>query len=136
METKCGAETEGKAIQRLLHLRIHPICRHQTQMLLLMIGNDDKHKGGCSQSTIGLSTGSPMEEWEKGLKELKWFATQQREQQCQWGRLPGTPTDWTTNQRVHMEGPMVLATYVAEDGLVGHHWEKRPLGLRVFNAPM
>ena len=25
METKCGAETEGKAIQRLPHLGIHPI---------------------------------------------------------------------------------------------------------------
>jgi hypothetical protein len=24
-ETKCGAETEGKAIQRLLNLGIHPI---------------------------------------------------------------------------------------------------------------
>jgi hypothetical protein len=24
---------------------------------------------------------------------------------------------------------MSLATYVAEDGLVGHHWEERPLGL-------
>jgi hypothetical protein len=35
METKCGAETEGKAIQRLLHLGIHPsIYRHQTQALL------------------------------------------------------------------------------------------------------
>jgi hypothetical protein len=31
---------------------------------------------------------------------------------------------------------MVLATYVAEDGLVGHQWEERSLGLRVFNAPM
>ena len=28
--------------------------------------------------------------------------------------------DWTTNQRVHMEGPIALATYVAEDDLVGH----------------
>ena len=27
-ETKCGAETEGKAIQRLSHLGIHPTCRH------------------------------------------------------------------------------------------------------------
>jgi hypothetical protein len=26
MKTKCGAETEGKAIQRLVHLGIHPIC--------------------------------------------------------------------------------------------------------------
>jgi hypothetical protein len=25
METKCGAETEEKAIQRLLYLKIHPI---------------------------------------------------------------------------------------------------------------
>jgi hypothetical protein len=30
METKCGAETEGKTIQRLPHLMIHPIFRHQT----------------------------------------------------------------------------------------------------------
>jgi hypothetical protein len=36
MEAKCGAETEGKAIQRLPHLGIHPICNHQTQTLLWM----------------------------------------------------------------------------------------------------
>ena len=30
MKTKCGVETEGKAIQRLPHLWIHPIYRHQT----------------------------------------------------------------------------------------------------------
>ena len=30
-ETMCGAETEGTAIQRLPHLRIHPINSHQTQ---------------------------------------------------------------------------------------------------------
>ena len=40
--------------------------------------------------------------------------------------------DWTTNQ-IHMEGPMALATYVAEDGLVGHQWEEWPLGLRGFD---
>jgi hypothetical protein len=34
METKCGAETEEKAAQRLPHLGIHPIC--QTWMLLRM----------------------------------------------------------------------------------------------------
>jgi hypothetical protein len=27
---------------------------------------------------------------------------------------------------------MSLATYVAEDGLVGHHWEERPLDLANF----
>jgi hypothetical protein len=35
-EKKCGAETEGKAIQRLFNLEIHPIYRHQTQTLLWM----------------------------------------------------------------------------------------------------
>jgi hypothetical protein len=25
-----------------------------------------------------------------------------------------------------------LAAYVAEDGLVGHHWEERPLGIANF----
>jgi hypothetical protein len=58
------------------------------------------------------------------------------EQQCQLARLPGAPRDWTTNQRVHMEGPMASAAYVVEDGLVGHQWEKRSLGLRVLDAPV
>jgi hypothetical protein len=35
-EKKCEAETEGKAIQRLSHLGIHPIYNHQTQTLLWM----------------------------------------------------------------------------------------------------
>jgi hypothetical protein len=34
--TKSGAGIAGKAIQRLEILGIHPICRHQTQALLLM----------------------------------------------------------------------------------------------------
>ena len=36
-ETKCGAESEGKTIQRLPHLGIHPIYSHQTQTLLWML---------------------------------------------------------------------------------------------------
>jgi hypothetical protein len=35
-ETKFGAETEGKAIQRLADLGIHPINNHQKQTLLWM----------------------------------------------------------------------------------------------------
>jgi hypothetical protein len=35
-ETKCGAETKGKTIQRLFHLGIHPIYSYQTQTLLWM----------------------------------------------------------------------------------------------------
>ena len=33
-------------------------------------------------------------------------------------------------------GPMVLAIYVAEDSLVGHQWEERPLVLGVFIVPV
>jgi hypothetical protein len=29
-----------------------------------------------------------------------------------------------------------LAAYVAEDGLVSHHWEERPLGLANFICPV
>jgi hypothetical protein len=35
-ETKFGAETEGRTIQRLPHPRIHTIISHQTQTLLHM----------------------------------------------------------------------------------------------------
>jgi hypothetical protein len=31
---------------------------------------------------------------------------------------------------------MSLAAYVAEDGLVAHHWEERPLGLANFICPV
>jgi hypothetical protein len=36
LETKLGAETVGRTIQRLPHLGIHPINSHQTQRLLHM----------------------------------------------------------------------------------------------------
>jgi hypothetical protein len=35
-ETKCGAETERKANQRLPYLRIHPIYSHQMQTIFWM----------------------------------------------------------------------------------------------------
>jgi hypothetical protein len=35
-ETKCGAETEEKAIHRLPHLGIHPIYSHQKHTVLWM----------------------------------------------------------------------------------------------------
>jgi hypothetical protein len=36
METKCRAETEGKAIQIQSHLGIHSLYSHKTQTLLRM----------------------------------------------------------------------------------------------------
>ena len=80
----------------------------------------DIYRGGCSQPTIVLNTGSLMEELEKRLKELRGFAAPWGKKQCQLlARTPGAPKDWTTNQRVHVEGPKTRAAYVAEDGLVG-----------------
>jgi hypothetical protein len=35
-EIKCAVETEGKTIQRLLYLGIHPTYSYQTQTLLWM----------------------------------------------------------------------------------------------------
>jgi hypothetical protein len=43
----------------------------------------DHYRCGCTQPTIGLTTGTPMEELGKGMKELKEFATPQEEQQYQ-----------------------------------------------------
>ena len=77
-----------------------------------------------------------MEKLEIGPKELKGFAAPWKEQQCQRARLPEAPRDWTTNQRVHMEGPMAPVVSVAEDGLVGHQWKEQPLVLWGFDAPV
>jgi hypothetical protein len=35
-----------------------------------------------------------------------------------------------------MERTFMLSAYVAGHGLVGHQWEERTLGLRMFDAPM
>ena len=40
----------------------------------------DKYRARCSKPTIGLSMGFPVEELEKGLKEMKGFATPYEEQ--------------------------------------------------------
>jgi hypothetical protein len=45
--------------------------QHKRTAILL---EPDKYRDGCLQPAIGLSMGSPMEELEKELKELKGFA--------------------------------------------------------------
>jgi hypothetical protein len=91
-ETKFGAETKGWTIQRLPHSGIHPINSHQSQTLLHMSARfcwkhpdiavscealpvPGKHRSGCSQSSIGWSTGPPIEELKNIPKELKGSAT-------------------------------------------------------------
>ena len=66
----------------------------------------DKYRGGHSQPVIELNTESPMEELEKGLKELKGFAAPLEEQQYEPPSTSKGPRDKTINQRVHMDLPM------------------------------
>jgi hypothetical protein len=61
-----------------------------------------------------------MEELEKVPKELKGSATLLVEQHYE---LTSTPELLT------------IAAYVTEDGLVGHHWKERPIGLANFICP-
>ena len=91
-ETKFGAETKGWTIKRLPYSGIHPIISFQTLTPLHTVARfcrkdpdiavscetmpgPNKHRSGCSQSTIGWITGPPMEELEKVPKELKGTAT-------------------------------------------------------------
>jgi hypothetical protein len=70
-----------------------------------------------------------MEDLEEGLKELKGFATLEEEQQYQPTRPPRALKDSTTNQRIHMDRSMAPAAYIAEDCLIWHQREGRPLVL-------
>ena len=71
----------------------------------------------------------------EGTEGAEGVCSPMGEQQCQLARLSRAPWVWTTNQRIHMERPTAPATHVEEDGLVEHQWEKRPLGLVVFDVP-
>jgi hypothetical protein len=134
-ETKFRAEMEGRTIQRLPHPGIHPIISHQNQTLLHMperfcwkdsdiaisceaMPVPGKYRSKCSQSFIGWITGPPMKELEKVPKELKGSIGE---------------TIWT-NQ--YLPWLVCLVAYVAEDGLVSHQWEKRPLVLWRFYVPV
>jgi hypothetical protein len=114
-ETKCGSEIEGKSIPRLPRLGIHPIYNLQTQTLLSMLTSAcwqepdtavswdtlperNKYRGRCSQPSIELSTGSPMEKLEEGLKEMKGFAAHRRNNNI---NQPHTPTQPQSSQELN-----------------------------------
>ena len=61
-----------------------------------------------------------MEELEKVPKELKESAILYVEQHY----------ELTSTQEL-----LTLAAYVSKDGLVGHHWKERPIGLANFICP-
>jgi hypothetical protein len=73
-----------------------------------------------------------MGELEKGLNELRGFAAPWGEYQYQLARLPQSSQRLdhqpkSTHGEIHAP-----ATYVAEDGLVGHQWKEQWR----FNAPV
>jgi len=74
-----------------------------------------------------------MEELEKELKELKGFATPKTNKNI---NQPEPPELLGTIPRVHRDGCLAPAAYVAEDGLGGHQWEERPLVLSRVDAPV
>jgi hypothetical protein len=90
-ETKCESETEGMTIQILPHLAIHLLtttknrhyCRCQQELVdrsLIKLSPErlcqclTNTEVDAQQPSIGRSTGSPLKELEKVLKELKGFA--------------------------------------------------------------
>jgi hypothetical protein len=148
-ETKSEAESKGKAIQRLSYLEIHPICSQQTQTLLLMprsacwqepgiavsweaMPEPSKYRSECSQPTIGLSTGSPVEELEKRAEGIcspikrTTISTNQTPQSSEGLNHQSKSTHWGTHGSSHI---------CSRDGLVGHQWEGRLLVLWRLDAP-
>ena len=77
-----------------------------------------KHRSGWSQSAIGWITGSPN----GGIR----VTTQGAKGVCNpIGRIA---------IRTNQYPPVLvsLAAYVSADGLFGHHWKERPIGLANF----
>jgi hypothetical protein len=77
-----------------------------------------------------------MEELEKGLKELKGFATHRKDNNITNQTNPQSSQGINHQQRVHMEGPMALAAYIAEDGFGRHQWDERLLVLGRLDTPV
>jgi hypothetical protein len=62
-------------------------------------------------------------------RELKGTEAPYEEHQYKLTSTPRAPWNYITNQRKHIVELVALAIYVAEDDLVGHQWEERPLVL-------
>ena len=147
-ETKLGAETEGMTIQRLSHLGSTHVQSPNPNTIV------DTNKCLLTGVWYSCSLRNSASAW----KIQKWMLTiihwiehrvpnegaRERTQVVEGFSSPiGGGTIWTNqypqsslglnhHQRVHMVGLMAPAAYVAEDGLVGHQWEERPLVLWRF----
>jgi hypothetical protein len=85
----------------------------------------NKYRGRFLKPSIGLCTQSLIEELEKRPKELRGVCRTMEGATVSTGQTTRDPVD-------HMDRTMAQATYIAEDGLVGHQWEELPLGLSVL----
>jgi hypothetical protein len=78
-DKKNEVKTEGKASQRLPHLGIHPIYRHKTQSLLLMLRSvcwqEPDIADANTANPLEWATGTTIEEIGERLKDLNGIAT-------------------------------------------------------------
>ena len=76
--------------------------------------------GACSQPLIGLRTGAPDGGVGEGTERAERVCSLMEGATVSTGQTttPRAPRDWTTNQRIHMKGLMVLAAYVARVALL------------------
>ena len=117
---KLGAEMEGRTIQSLPHPGIHPLNNQETQTLLHMperfcwqdpdiaisckaMWVHDKYRSGCSQD-------APKEGARESTQGLKGFCNP----------IGGTKI-WTNQYSTEL---VPLVAYVAENGQIGHQWDK------------
>jgi hypothetical protein len=84
-------------------------------------------------NTLGLASSWQIQKWM--LTVIYWMEHRHRapnggaRESTQGAKGICNPIGGTT---IRTRELMSLAAYVAEDGLVGHHWEERPLGLANF----
>jgi hypothetical protein len=109
----------GKAIQRLSHLEMHPICRHQTLILLLMPISAPKQKPSMT---------CPLRGFHQHLRQISIFTTNYRTE-------PRDPSGRVRRSSVYMDGTMALAMYVVVDYHIWHQWGEKPLVLWRLVAP-
>jgi hypothetical protein len=88
----------------------------------------DKYRSRCSQPYSGLSTVSPMKELEKEGGE--GFCSPIGATTILTNEYPQSSLGLNyQSKKTHGIGLMAVVAYVAEDDLVGHQWEERPLVL-------
>jgi hypothetical protein len=138
--TKSGAVTEGKAIQKLPHLGIYHICRHQTQTLLLMPSacwqepDIDVPERLCQSLTDRWGCLQPWTEHGDHNEGDRWRTKEAEGVYNPVGRTITTKQTspqfpWTKPPKTTHGGTMAPVANVAEDGLIWHQWDGRSLVL-------